>query len=99
MRKIEFPLELSFKIATFANDFVAKDATGHTVYYVRQKMFKIFPRQKGVIDPALAGLIDRLDLPRRRHMATYQRAVAAEFRQSERDRKLDGFYRAVAARS
>ena len=24
---------------------------------VRQKMFKIFPRQKGVIDPALAGLI------------------------------------------
>ncbi len=51
-------------------------------------------------DPAaLAGLIDRLDLPRRRHMATYQRAVAAEFRQSERDRKLDGFYRAVAARS
>lgn len=48
---------------------------------------------------ALAALIDRLDVGRRRHMASYQRAVAAEFRQSERDRRLDGFYRAVAARS
>jgi uncharacterized protein YxjI len=41
MKAITYPLQLSFKIATFANDFVAKDANGHTVYYVRQKMFKL----------------------------------------------------------
>ena len=35
-----YPLEFEFKIGTLANDFVAKDANGGTVAYVRQKMFK-----------------------------------------------------------
>ncbi len=35
-----YPLKFSFKIGTLANDFVIKDATGATVVYVRQKMFK-----------------------------------------------------------
>lgn len=37
----EYPMEFTFKIGTMANDFVAKDATGKTVAYVRQKMFKL----------------------------------------------------------
>lgn len=41
MKKLLFPIELTFKIGTIANDFVAQDATGSTVAYVRQKMFKL----------------------------------------------------------
>ena len=40
MNSLQFPLELRFKIGTFANDFVATDAGGQTLAYVRQKMFK-----------------------------------------------------------
>ncbi|MCU0450618.1 MAG: hypothetical protein MUC97_12385 [Bernardetiaceae bacterium] len=35
-----YPLSFEFKIATIYNDFVAKDASGLTVAYVRQKLFK-----------------------------------------------------------
>ncbi len=37
---INFPLSLTFKIATIANDFVVKDANDTTISYVKQKMFK-----------------------------------------------------------
>lgn len=37
---IQFPLTLTFKIGTLANDFVVKDATDTTISYVKQKMFK-----------------------------------------------------------
>lgn len=40
MKNLQFPLDFRFKISTLSNDFVATDATGHTVAYVRQKMFK-----------------------------------------------------------
>jgi hypothetical protein len=39
-RDFDFPLSFEFKIGTLANDFVAKDAGGSTIAYVRQKMFK-----------------------------------------------------------
>jgi len=39
-RNFAYPLKMSFKIGTLANDFVMKDANGSTVNYVRQKMFK-----------------------------------------------------------
>ncbi len=38
---ISFPLSLTFKVATIANDFVVKDANGTTISYVKQKMFKL----------------------------------------------------------
>lgn len=41
MQNLQFPINLQFKIGTLANDFVAKDASGTTVAYVRQKMFKL----------------------------------------------------------
>ncbi len=41
MSHFQFPLHLTFKIATFANDFIATDANGQTLAYVRQKMFKL----------------------------------------------------------
>lgn len=40
METFSFPLNFEFKIASLVNDFVAKDSTGKTIGYVRQKMFK-----------------------------------------------------------
>lgn len=36
-----YPIDFTFKIATLSNDFVAKDADGRVLSYVRQKMFKL----------------------------------------------------------
>lgn len=41
MQNIQFPVNFKFKISSLANDFTATDATGKTVAYVRQKMFKL----------------------------------------------------------
>ena len=41
MKGIQFPIDFKFKISSLANDFVATDATGTTIAYVRQKMFKL----------------------------------------------------------
>ncbi len=41
MKEIKFPIKLIFNISTLANDFTAKDTTGQTIAYVKQKMFKL----------------------------------------------------------
>jgi uncharacterized protein YxjI len=41
MKNLNFPLSFQFRISTFSNDFVAKDADGRTIAYVKQKMFKL----------------------------------------------------------
>ncbi|GAB1855709.1 hypothetical protein MHTCC0001_05430 [Flavobacteriaceae bacterium MHTCC 0001] len=41
MKDLKFPIQFKFNISTLANDFTATDATGITVAYVRQKMFKL----------------------------------------------------------
>ena len=40
MQNLQFPLHFRFQIMSLANDFVASDAAGVTIAYVRQKMFK-----------------------------------------------------------
>ncbi len=40
MKNLQFPIDFTFKITTFSNDFVAEDASGNVVAYVKQKMFK-----------------------------------------------------------
>jgi hypothetical protein len=40
MQTIQFPLKFTFKISTFSNDFVIDDASGNTIFFVRQKLFK-----------------------------------------------------------
>jgi hypothetical protein len=42
MNLLQFPLSLTFKITTLSNDFVAQDANGKTVAYVRQKLLKLY---------------------------------------------------------
>lgn len=41
MKELQFPVKFNFNISTLANDFTAKDTTGKTVAYVKQKMFKL----------------------------------------------------------
>lgn len=41
MQNIQFPVDFQFKITTLSNDFIAKDFSGKTIAYVRQKMFKL----------------------------------------------------------
>ncbi|WP_299679541.1 hypothetical protein [uncultured Dokdonia sp.] len=41
MQNIQFPVNFEFNISTLANDFKATDASGKTIAYVRQKMFKL----------------------------------------------------------
>lgn len=40
-KDFNYPIQFEFKIGTLANDFTAKDSTGQTIGYVRQKMFKL----------------------------------------------------------
>lgn len=47
MNTIQFPLNFTFKISTFSNDFVIKDANNKTIGFVRQKLFK-FIEEVGV---------------------------------------------------
>lgn len=39
-KEFSFPIQFEFKISSLANDFSARDASGKTIAYVRQKMFK-----------------------------------------------------------
>ncbi|RMG75785.1 MAG: hypothetical protein D6722_00390 [Bacteroidetes bacterium] len=41
MEQLDYPLSLTFKIGTLANDFVARDRMGNVVVYVRQKLLKL----------------------------------------------------------
>jgi len=41
MQNIQFPIRFKFKISTLANDFIATDANGTGIAYVRQKLFKL----------------------------------------------------------
>jgi len=41
VKDLKYPIRFVFKISSFANDFMAKDADNKTVAYVRQKMFKL----------------------------------------------------------
>ncbi|MDB4533365.1 hypothetical protein N9242_00730 [Vicingaceae bacterium] len=40
-KNFNYPITFEFKIGTLANDFTAKDASGNTISYVKQKMFKL----------------------------------------------------------
>lgn len=40
-KEFDFPITFTFKLSTFANDFIATDSHGGTIAYVRQKMFKL----------------------------------------------------------
>lgn len=39
MNHLNYPLHFQFKITSFSNDFVATDAHGESIFYVREKIF------------------------------------------------------------
>lgn len=41
MKNIQFPIKLSFKLVTLSNEITATDASGKTIAYVKQKLFKL----------------------------------------------------------
>lgn len=41
MNNLKFPLQLTFKIGTLANDFITLDANGNMIAFVRQKMLRL----------------------------------------------------------
>lgn len=41
MKNLLFPLHFQFKVTTLSNDFIATDAEGKTIAYVRQKMLRL----------------------------------------------------------
>lgn len=41
MDTLLFPLKLTFKVTSLANDFLVTDAQGKLIFYVRQKLFKL----------------------------------------------------------
>lgn len=41
MSNFNYPLSFLFKISTFHNDFTIKDSEDRTLFYVRQKLFKL----------------------------------------------------------
>ncbi|MGC1472555.1 MAG: hypothetical protein WA775_08185 [Psychroserpens sp.] len=41
MKDPQFPIRFTFNVTTLSNDFTATDATGKTVAYVKQKLFKL----------------------------------------------------------
>lgn len=51
-----FPLKLTFKIGTISNDFVAQDASGNTVAYVRQKMLRLLDEIEVFADESRSDL-------------------------------------------
>ena len=56
MTNLQFPLNFTFKISTLSNDFVAKDATGSTLAFVRQKLLKLVDEVQVFTDESKSSL-------------------------------------------
>ncbi|WP_191967900.1 LURP-one-related/scramblase family protein [Rhizosphaericola mali] len=57
MQSVEFPIDFKFHIGTLANDFTATDASGNTIAFVRQKIFKFFDEVQIFTDSSKSQLL------------------------------------------
>lgn len=60
MSTFNYPLHFQFKIGTLANDFMAKDASGETICYVREKIFAWRDQIKIYSDESKSNLLYEL---------------------------------------
>lgn len=60
MNTLHYPLHFRFKIGTLANDFVATDAFGKTIFYVREKIFAWRDQMKVYSDESKTELLYEL---------------------------------------
>lgn len=63
-KEFAYPITFRFKIGTLANDFVATDANGQTVAYVRQKMFKLKEAIMVYTNESKSTLMNKIDADR-----------------------------------
>ncbi|MEM1069538.1 MAG: hypothetical protein AAGI63_11630 [Planctomycetota bacterium] len=61
---MQYPLELSFKLLTLGQRIVATDATGQTLMYVKQKMFKLREKVEIYSDESQTNLLFRIEADR-----------------------------------
>ncbi|TAE46810.1 MAG: hypothetical protein EAZ89_19315 [Bacteroidetes bacterium] len=57
MNNLQYPLEFQFKVTTLSNDFLVRDASGATLSYVRQKLFKFIDEISVYQDESKSGLL------------------------------------------
>jgi hypothetical protein len=60
MQLIQFPLEFTFKISTFSNDFIVKDANERVISFVRQKLFKFIEEVEVFNDESKSKVLYRI---------------------------------------
>jgi len=56
MNNLSFPLNFTFKISTFSNDFIIKDAEDQTISFVKQKLFKLIEEVNVYSDESKSAL-------------------------------------------
>ena len=61
---MEYPLHVSFKIATFGNRFSVTDNSGNIIFYVKQKMFKLKEAIKVFTDNTLTNQLYTINADR-----------------------------------
>ncbi|MEM6365753.1 MAG: hypothetical protein AAF745_15090 [Planctomycetota bacterium] len=61
---MQYPLQLTFKILTFGQRIVAKDASDNVVMFIKQKMFKLKEKVEIYNDDKLSQLIFRIEADR-----------------------------------
>jgi len=61
---MQYPIELSFKILTLGQRIVATDATGKTLMFIKQKMFKLREKVEIYSDESQTHLLFRIEADR-----------------------------------
>jgi hypothetical protein len=57
---LHFPLNFTFKISTFSNDFIVKDASDRMIGFVRQKLFKFIEEVEVFNDESKSQVLYRI---------------------------------------
>ncbi len=61
---MQYPLQLTFKLLTFGQRIVAKDASGNVIMFIKQKMFKLKENVEIYSDTSQSQLIFRIQADR-----------------------------------
>ena len=61
---MQYPLHLSFKLLTLGQRIVATDASGGTLMFIKQKMFKLREKVEIFSDESQANLLFRIEADR-----------------------------------
>ena len=57
MDSLQYPLDFKFKITSLSNDFVAKDFSGRTIFYIREKILAWRDQMKVYTDESKSHLL------------------------------------------